>query len=503
MAVVVLGRKIKTQYGAATPTAASIRYVIDPSKTEDGRLVSANYSREQRDWQRLARPMEFDLTHAMQGVRADTVWAYHVKQSFAPDDPVTPEQVHELGERLAEYITGGDCKWVVATHVNRAHVHNHIIICAASDVTGRHMRLGTDCITRWRAYSDRLCREQGLSVIDRPRQDRAPGWGELMAGAHGQGVKDRIRTLIDMAAAGSNGFDEFSRTLAAAGVTVTVRGSHLTFENMKTGFRVRDSKLGRAYDQTGIMARLSRDTVTPISFNERLIDRRDAATVTVWLPGTKRRSKITLPADRCIASGSTWRAFLPEHRDQTILDRNDRVVRTVRSPELYEWFGRPTVRLGETSERRLTIESGVSEAQRRYYRAQGHRLDDLADMTRALDAATRWTREADGDADRGLGLLRTRVRDEQASLQSAVVALADAIDNGDKTRQVEAQQEMKLRERRVERLEGDLRAIERALGRERAERPARAAEAAPSYEAADRRRSETKERNHQWQSRKR
>lgn len=463
MAVVVLGEKIKTQFSAETPVAESLRYIINPEKTEGGRLISSNYDAAQTDWRRLARAMEVDLEATPQGIRSNTVWAYHVKQSFAPDDPVTPEQVHEMGVMLAEHITGGRYKYVVATHTNRAHLHNHIIICGASDITHEHMRLKRDCIKQWREFSDELCRERGLSVIDRPGERRAPSWGELMAGAKGTSTKDRLRVLIDMTAAQSKDFDSFRDMLETAGVRVEARGKHLTFTNLETGFRVRDAKLGEAYDMASIMARLSRDTVTPISFNEHLIAGKDARTVTVWLPGSKRQSKITIPRGRCITTGSTWRAFLPESREQTILDRRGQYVKTVQTADLYEWFGRPSTSIGRYSEEKLAVQAGVSEAQRRYYMVQGRKLDDLRELARAVNAASRWQREAGGDADLGLQRLRERVREERAGLQAAVVALADAIDSGDETRQVEAQEEMGLREKRVSHLEGDLTAIEHAI----------------------------------------
>lgn len=464
MAVVVLDDKIKTQRRPhETPAETAIRYIIQAEKTEGGRLVSANYDSTRTDWKRLAKAMEIDLEATAQGIRSNTVWAYHVKQSFAPDDPVTAEQVHELGVMLAEHITEGRCKYVVATHVDRAHLHNHIIICAASDLTHEHIRFKRDCIRDWREYSDRLCREHGLSVIDDPKPGRGRPLGEVYAAAQGKGVKDRMRALIDLTAAGADSFDRFRGMLETAGVKVEARGRHLTFTLLDTGFKVRDVKLGEAYDVTSIMARIGRSTVAPVSFNERLIAQKDAKTVTVWLPGSKRQAKISVPREWCIVSGSTWRAFLPESREQTILDRHGQHVRTVQTNDLYEWFGRPSASLGRYSEDKLTIQAGVSEAQRRYYTAQSRKLDALNDLARAVNAASRWRREAGGDADLGLRHLRARVREERAGLQAAVVALTDAIDNGDETRQVEAQEEMGLREKRVRQLEGDLASIERAV----------------------------------------
>ena len=67
--------------------------------------------------------------------------ALHLKHSFSPDEHVNAEQVHEMGVMLAEAITGGDYKYVVSTHMDRHHLHNHIVICAANRRTGRKIRL--------------------------------------------------------------------------------------------------------------------------------------------------------------------------------------------------------------------------------------------------------------------------------------------------------------------------------------------------------------------------
>ncbi|OZG60714.1 MULTISPECIES: relaxase/mobilization nuclease domain-containing protein [Bifidobacterium] len=471
MAVVTMGRKVKTRYTSATPLADAISYVIDRTKTEDGALVSSSYSTERHDGERLARPMEADLRAAPQGIRRDTVWAIHLKHSFAPDDPVTAEQVHELGVRLAEEITGGDFKFVVATHTNRPHLHNHLIICAAQQMEPHlHMRLPKDIIDQWRQISDRLCLDANLSVIDHPEtvQDRrGMSFAEIYEQAKGKGVKAAMRTTIDLAAANSHSFDEFRGLLEAAGVKVEARGAHLTYTLLESGFKVRDNRLGEAYSMGNVMARMARTAVVPISFNSSLIEHKDGDRVTVWLPGAKRQKKITIPMDRIVRAGSTWRAYLSDEATQIVTDRRGIYEQSLPARGLYQWFGRPTESLGKSAETKLDVRAGVSDAQRRYYVAQGYRIDRLREAAKALDAATRWTREAGGDADKGIEILRERLRDEHAMLQASVIALADAIDNGTTEAQVEAREEMTLRETRVAQLEDDLGSIERHAARTR------------------------------------
>ena len=142
MAVVKLGNKVKTNL------PDTIRYVINPEKNDGGRLVYASYSSERHDANTLAEPMIRDLERCANGLRKDGVLALHLKHSFSPDEHVSAEQVHELGVMLTEAITGGDYKYVVSTHMDRHHLHNHIVICAANRRTGRKMRLTRRSIDR-------------------------------------------------------------------------------------------------------------------------------------------------------------------------------------------------------------------------------------------------------------------------------------------------------------------------------------------------------------------
>ena len=398
MAVVKLGRPVKSNLGGDNGAMA---YIIKPAKTDGGRLVSSNYERTRTDHDALAEGMLDDNRRSPQGIRKNSRLAYHIKLSFSPKDPVTPEQVHELGVEFARRITGGEYKFVVATHTDRHHLHDHIMVCAASRY-GQHLKaeLPKDIIDQWRAVSDEICRREGLSVVFNPvveeqtrkMRDGTTAEGddgtspardpkyvdeasvrsanepestarkasggeplerrygmsmeEIYAAAKGMGTKDRIRMLIDLTSSTAENFEDWRDMLDIRGVGVEVRGRHLTYTLKDTGFKVRDEKLGQAYDMTNIMAGLQSTPVIPITFNRRLVAKQTRKTVTVWLPGTHRRKKITFDAKRLVDDGgSTLRAFLPRDRDQIILDPSNRYAGKTPTTGLYQWFGEPTSRL--------------------------------------------------------------------------------------------------------------------------------------------------------------
>lgn len=516
MAVVKLGRPVKSNldgpYGA-------MAYIIKPAKTDGGRLVSSNYERTRTDYDALAEPMLEDNRRSPQGIRKDSRLAYHIKLSFSPDDPVTPELVHQLGVEFARRITGGEYRFVVATHTDRHHLHDHIMVCAASRY-GKHLKaeLPKDIIDQWRAISDEICRRERLSVVFNPvveEQTRKMRGGETMmdgdptmrerdsergdeasarnanepettrktsggeplerrygmsmeeiyASAKGMGVKDRLRMLIDLTSSTAENFEDWKDMLDIRGVDVTVRGRHFTYTLKDTGFKIRDTKLGQAYDMTNIMAGLAHTPVIPVTFNRRLVAKQTRKTITVWLPGTHRKKKITFDAKRLVDDGgSTLCAFLPRDRDQIILDPSNRYAGKTPTTGLYQWFGEPTSRLEpQATPERLPLRYGVSPAQQRYYQAQARRLDRLAGEAQALNAAIRWTRLAGGDTAKGLGMLRGKVRESHDELQAAVIALHDAIQQGDPDLAAETRGEMERREALCDRYEGELSAIEREI----------------------------------------
>ena len=334
MAVVKLGKPVKSNLGGPNGAMA---YIIDPAKTDGGRLVSSNYERTGTDYDALAAPMLEDNRKSPKGIRKNSRLAYHIKMSFSPDDPVTPELVHQLGVEFARRITGGEYRFVVATHTDRHHLHDHIMVCAASRY-GKHLKaeLPKDIIEQWRVVANEICAREGLSVIfnpvteqvarkmrgeqtieegdgntskrnpkvadeateqgeNKPRRtsqrnkneepsERRYGMSieEIYTAAKGKGVKDRLRILIDLTTAGAENFEDWKDMLDVQGVDVKVRGEHLTFTVKDTGFKVRDVRLGQAYDMTNIMAGLANTPIIPITFNRRLVAKQTKKTITVW-----------------------------------------------------------------------------------------------------------------------------------------------------------------------------------------------------------------------------
>lgn len=182
---------------------------------------------------------------------------YHVIQSFRPGE-VTPEQAHAIGVELARRALGGRYEVVVATHLDRAHLHNHVVFNAVSFVDGKMYRDSfRDYYEGIRGVSDALCRERGLSVIE-PGPDAA-SQGQYRAQQRGQTtLRDVVRRDMDEAIRRALSYGEFLRELRRIGYQVK-SGNNVKHTAVRPpdGRRfIRLDSLGDGYGEADIRARI-------------------------------------------------------------------------------------------------------------------------------------------------------------------------------------------------------------------------------------------------------
>ena len=139
----------------------ALDYIENPDKT-DGQMLVSGYNCEPQ-----TASIDFEMTavlaHKARNLKRkrSTNLAYHLIQSFSPEDAVTPEQAHELGKKLAFEYTGGKYEYVVATHIDKGHIHNHIMLNAVSFYDYKKLRTVPYRTARQiRDISDRLCMGQ-------------------------------------------------------------------------------------------------------------------------------------------------------------------------------------------------------------------------------------------------------------------------------------------------------------------------------------------------------
>ncbi len=224
----------------------ALDYIENPAKTDEKMLVSSfACSYETAD-------IEFELLLS-QAMQKGNNLAHHLIQSFAPGE-TTPEQAHEIGRQLADEVLQGKYPYVLTTHIDKGHVHNHIIFCAVDMVNQRKYVSNRQSYAYIRRISDRLCKEHGLSVV-MPGQDRGKSYAEWDAHRKGTSWKAKLKTAIDAAIPQAKDFDDFLRLLQEQGYEVK-RGKYVSFRAPGQERFTRCKTLGEAYTEEAITERI-------------------------------------------------------------------------------------------------------------------------------------------------------------------------------------------------------------------------------------------------------
>lgn len=227
---------------------ALVKYGVNDLKTEERKYVTALGCTPDN-----ASEMMASLNKQSQS-KSLTV-AYHGYQSFAPGE-VDAETAHKIGMKLANELWGDAFPVVVATHIDRGHIHNHFALGA----TGFDRKRYHDCnatYRRMREASDRLCKEYGLSVVKNPPRGKSRHIGEIKAEQEGRStVRGLIRRDMDMAIGHCFTYPQFVRTFQSLGYTLEWRGKYLRIRPDRSSKFFRMDKLGEGYTYEDVQNRL-------------------------------------------------------------------------------------------------------------------------------------------------------------------------------------------------------------------------------------------------------
>ncbi len=145
----------------------------------------------------------------------------HILQSFSPDEDITPEKAHEIAREFAEKQFNG-FEVVVATHVDRDHIHSHIVLNSVSHETGKKYHSDKNNIPRLRAASDEICMKYGLSVINEKEKGlRQMGTREYRAAAKGESWKINLMAQINLAMKKARTKEDYIKFMEDLGYKVT------------------------------------------------------------------------------------------------------------------------------------------------------------------------------------------------------------------------------------------------------------------------------------------
>lgn len=233
-----------------------IDYVENPQKTDNGRLITG-YGCDSRTADAeflLAKRQYIAATGRVRG--ADDVIAYHVRQSFRPGE-ITPEEANRLGVEFARRFTKGRHAFVVCTHIDKSHVHNHIIWSAVNLDCDRKFRNFWGSTKAVRRLSDTICIENGLSIVENPKP-HGKSYDKWLGNRAKPSHKELLRQAIDRALIQKPAsLEDLLSLLEQDGFTVHRRGKIISIGAEGWGNNVRFDRLGDGYTLDDLLAVLS------------------------------------------------------------------------------------------------------------------------------------------------------------------------------------------------------------------------------------------------------
>ena len=226
----------------------ALDYIQNPAKTDGKMLVSSfGCSAETAD-------IEFGFTLS-QALEKGSNLAHHLIQSFEPGE-VDYQTAHEIGRQLADAVTKGQYEYVLTTHIDKGHIHNHIIFCAVNFVDHHKYNSNKRSYYGIRNISDKLCREHGLSVVVPGKGSKGKSYAEYQAEKVGASWKGKLKIAVDTLIPQVSSFEELLQRLQAAGYEIKP-GKYISCRAPGQERFTRLKTLGADYTEEALKERIS------------------------------------------------------------------------------------------------------------------------------------------------------------------------------------------------------------------------------------------------------
>lgn len=244
-----------------TTVNKSLAYILNPDKTENLLFTtSLNCLTNAKDAYLSMKTVfehfsgeKFNAPLPVEG--KGSVKAIHYIQSFDPQDNVSPELAHRIAKAFARKTFGDDCQVVIATHTDRKHVHNHLIINTYS-LTGQKFNDNQKTLKRIREYSDRVCLAFGIKpIITKNGQGRNLAYNEWENKRRGTSWKEKIRLEFDRLIGTVKNLDELLSELEALGYIIK-KGKYISIKAPEQERFVRTKTLGEDYTEESLISRI-------------------------------------------------------------------------------------------------------------------------------------------------------------------------------------------------------------------------------------------------------
>lgn len=232
-----------------TTLEKSIDYICDKDKTDENILISTFACGHE------TASIEFNLTRKNWNSSSKNL-ARHLIQSFDPEDNLTPGLAHEIGIKLAEESLKGKYEYVLTTHIDKGHIHNHILFNNVSFIDGKAYNSNKKSYHKIRNISDKLCEDYNLNVILEP-QKPGKSYKEYSEFKKGTSWKAKLQYSIDNAIKRAKDWDDFLKLMEQMGYEIK-QGKHISFKAKDQQRFTRSKTIGEKYTEDNIINRIEK-----------------------------------------------------------------------------------------------------------------------------------------------------------------------------------------------------------------------------------------------------
>ena len=233
----------------------AISYIVNGEKTDEQILVSTHKCHQETAHTKFLKTRENIGTKG-------TVLARHLIQSFLPGE-VNPKTAHQIGLELCRKILKDEYEFVLSTHIDKGHIHNHIIFNNVNMITGKCYQSNKRSYHQIRYQSDKLCKENNLSVVDefyesykKKYKTNGKSWYENEQAKRGTSWKSRLRFDIDRMIKQSKNWEEFLQKMAELGYEIKY-GKHIAFKHKNKERFTRAKTIGEDYSEERLKERIA------------------------------------------------------------------------------------------------------------------------------------------------------------------------------------------------------------------------------------------------------
>ena len=233
----------------------AISYIVNGEKTDEQILVTTHKCHQETAHTQFLRTRNDAGTNG-------TVLARHLIQSFLPGE-TSPEMAHQIGLELCKKVLKYEYEYVLSTHIDKGHIHNHIIFNNVNMVTGKCYQSNKKSYRQIRYQSDKLCKDNNLSVIDefyesykRKYKTNGKSWYENEQFKKGTSWKSKLQFDIDHLIKQSKDWEEFLKKIAELGYEIK-HGKHIAFKPKDKQRFTRSKTIGEDYTEERLRERIT------------------------------------------------------------------------------------------------------------------------------------------------------------------------------------------------------------------------------------------------------